>query len=627
MPAPGCSAVLVGVPGSADVYLVSVALWKSRPRIRLMAPGHAHAGQECKVEVLLDAKRAVGVDSVAIELEGEERVVVGSGKHAVAYRRPLLRQGATLCSAREIAKGRTTFPCVFRLPQDLPASYAGKTARVEYTMAVHAAIPWWPDAKQQFVLAVEDKPASAPDLGPELHTTRASGPVGAEPHLEFSVSSTLLSPGDTLRGEVALFNVAHNHYKALVLSLVAYETRRSDDGSPRGTVEAVRYSIELRAGANGEGEAIPFAMALPDRLHPTTQSQLFDLGWAFEMEAQLGWGRKLARSVAVRVLPRGSRKTAARRLAPPVVGSARVAGVWLNVAEEHGLVFDSERRAIVGREADSELVVERAHRGSDGIFLSGQLRYACLGLALDGGIKSGLRRIVGGGAAVGDSEWDRRHYIAGREEAQIHGFVRALGTALTSVAIADIDDEHAVAELRDNGQSRAQLSRFVAQVKSLARRIARARRLVPPPAAMADALPSWTRLASRLRGELDTCSMSVRGELDGCPAGVETSWSCHDHVRPDQTSLWIEIPGGVEERHRLAWTEDAYTSGDPDKLPSGAQKKLAAVVSGTPALVIAEDRITMWCPAPLIDASPAEILLSELLLLASALRGAGGPYR
>jgi hypothetical protein len=443
--------------------------------------------------------------------------------------------------------------------------------------------------------------------------------------VEFSLSSKVVVPGGELAGEIALYNTAQNRYKLLVLSLVGYETRRSAQGRGLGTVEAARYSIRLPVEQHGEAEPIPFRMVLPAEVAPSQRTQMFDVTWAFEITAKIAWASNLQASVPVVVLPKGSAAKPRQRLAAPAVGSARMANLWGAVAREHGLEFDRNERAIVGSRGEVSIRIERAHRGSDGIFLTAELRFAPLGLDIDGGVVSGIRRVIGGGVTVGVEEWDKRHYLGGREPPQIAAFARALGDSLTGVALRDVDDEHMLIELRDAGQSRSALARFATRARELARDIQIARKRVPPPASMADAVDAWRRLAERLRAELDTCSMRIVGKLDGSAVEVATHWSPKGDAL--HTALSLHAQDGIGERQRLVWAQGELREGSLEQLPRAAAARLETMWQHALSLTIASDRLVVWDPAPEPDDRRLLARLDELVQLAAALRGQHGPYR
>ena len=122
-----------------------MAILKARPKVRVRVPNEIRSGQSFRAMVLLDCKREVEVDFVKIHLTGTEGWTIGSGKHARTRRQALVSLGAELSGKRVLSKGRTELPVTIPLPENLPPSYDGAAGRIEYVLAVHVSVPWWPD--------------------------------------------------------------------------------------------------------------------------------------------------------------------------------------------------------------------------------------------------------------------------------------------------------------------------------------------------------------------------------------------------------------------------------------------------------------------------------------------------
>lgn len=601
-------------------------LIKTRPKIRLVLPEWAQPGDRVIAEVILDAKRDVPVEFVRCTLQGWQRSSWGGGNQQRNYRLPIVALRAQPSGARELREGQTRFKCSFQLEDDAPPSYDGSRATVEYVIDVHVKVPWWPDARERFVLAVRAKPAKTRGKGRSLHSTEPEGPAGDEPHLEFSLNERHLLPGDTIRGELALANVDFNRYRSARLSLVGTESIRNEKGRTLGTLTPWRYAIEVDVQGATEGEPIPFAMKLPEDIHPTFTTVLAKLTWHFEIEVKIAWGKSLTAQVPVRMLPRESRRDQPRaRHAVLSVGNPRVLDIWQEVAAEHGLTFDREDQTMVGRVAGVDVEVCREHRGGDGIFVTARLRYPSLHLAIDGGLVTGLRRVWSGGISVGHDRWDRGHYLAGREARQVLSFMKVLLPQLLPLRLSDVSDEEMVLELRDAGTARASLARFVAAIRAVAENVERARSAVPIPLAMKGTTKSWHALAKRLGGKLEKARMAVQGRFEGTPAQVATEWSTDGE--PLHTVVAIEVEGALAEKHALVWTEGRLLNGDLAEVPKRARELFEELVTGAVSLSVTTSRIELWDPAPIRDTDHAVSRLEQLVALAAALRGRHGPYR
>lgn len=613
-----------------------MSLIKHRPKLHLLLPSAVSPGQRLAGVVVLEARREVRVEQVAIQLLGAERSVVGSGKHATHSSRTLLRLGAVLSKARTLRPGAARFAFELELPAGLPPSYEGRRATVEYSLRVSAPIRWWPDARSRFKLQVIPQAVAARTPTPRLYASDPAGPRARERHLECSLSDDAIHPGQPLVGSVALFNVAYHRYRELQLSLVATERAFTARLRRSSSEQRACYTSRIPLADPAEGEAIPFALALPAEARPSVESELWSYSWELEVRVDIPWGRDLVLRVPLSVLPPGS--TAARPVATPVVGSARVQAIWRAVAADHGLRHDGEQ--LVGEHAGTSLTIAREHRGGDGIFLVGALRWPSLGLMLDGGRRSGFRRLFHRReVALDDPHFARDHYLTGREEAQVQALARSLLRPLAALeGLLDLDDEGLRAERRDAGQSRGVLSALAAQLLAVARALPSARALLPPPALMRDALAAWQALARELGGQLEPGGMAVRGgSLDGLGVLLASEWLADGS--PRQTVASVTPPLPIDEGHRLEWQAGtkngpaAPRDQPPGLLPAtGALPTEAAVLvqelaETARAISIREDRLELVLEAPLLDPATALPLLRKLVALALGLGPRGGPYR
>ena len=346
----------------------------------------------------------------------------------------------------------------------------------------------------------------------------------------------------------------------------------------------------------------------------------------FEVKVRIAWGNDVVAQVPVTVIPSGSDRVATRRRAAPRIGGERLAQIWTAVGGELGLAFDATEADLRGSVGPVQVRIRREHRGGEGLFLLADLRYPDLGLGIDGGLAGSLRRVLGGGVAIGDDEWDQRHYLTGREPAQIQVFGKALRRALLPLRLTDIEDDRLSVERRDAGQNRAPLLRFGSDVLALARALPPATKTIPAPALMADGLPAWRQLAERLGGgELRTSDMAVFGRLDGAAVSVATTWGPGDE--PEHTSIEYRGVGIASEKNAFVWAGGEPVSGSPD-LDEGTKKLLSDVLVDAKSLTVATDRIVLWDQrAPILEFEPLRTRLEQLAALAAALQGRGGPYR
>ena len=269
--------------------------------------------------------------------------------------------------------------------------------------------------------------------------------------------------------------------------------------------------------------------------------------------------------------------------------------------------------------------MRRDHRGADGIFLVATIAFPSLQLHLDGGLASGFHRLMNAGLTIGHDDWDRRHYLTGREPEQIGSFMGGLRHHLVHQIVSDMDDEHLVLEVRDAGQTAGPLTKITEAALRIADAIPRARQAIPPPAAMQTALSPWRKLAAKLQGPLETARMAVTGRFDGAKVEVWTEWSAD--ARAERTALRMHLDFPVDDKHQVQWSEGAWTAGEPQRLPGRMRSMLPKMLDGALGLSVRRKSVELSLPAPLLSTKPILNSLHLLGQLAALLRGKTGPYR
>jgi Arrestin (or S-antigen), N-terminal domain len=617
-----------------------VALVKKRPKISLLLPRAIHPGGNFEACVVLKAAREVPLDWVKVELRGVEQATFGSGKHSRRKRHRLLHLRADLCAATTLRSGRTELRCRFRLPADLPASFKGRRVKIRYEMTVRASIPWWPDARESFVVQVTQQPGS-----PQPRPARfaSEGPSGKQPYLEGSLSSNVLWPGAMLTGAVALSNVAYNRYRDVKLSLYGREAVASGWSSHESKVQ--RYELRVRPpGEHVEGQPIPFAFAIPAHLSPAYKAELSRLDWFFEVRAtiRLGSDLTLLLPMELQAAPEAGSESAAPISAPPSVGSPRLQELWRGVAAEVGLEqVGSQMQGRAGQRVS--VMIRREHRGRKGMVLVGELRYPQQHLELQLRPATGLRKHLGGGVLTGDEPWDKDNYLLGRNAPQLSGFITRLQPTLQPFDQAQMDDTRLVVEHKGSGQKAPALRQFAQQVVALGRALDGALAAIPPPGGpgLDWDLPAWQACGRRLSGALETARMAVpEGSLDGQPASLVTTWQTGDEDDEPLCTTELSLHHGAALASALELTMDRDSDGlrwarggaavaldQLSELTVEARAQLEALAARVGALELSHETIHASIPGLLLDPAPALEALDAAARLGLLLRRSAGPYR
>lgn len=599
-----------------------MALIKRRPEISVVTTPEFVAGEAVAGEVAVTAAEAVPIDWIRISLIGEERGAVGSGKSRSVKEVELIRQVFELAGERELTAGEHRFAFAIPTTAGLPPSYAGRDAYTRYHLEVRVSIPWWPDAKKRYELIGRAPTAAADHPGsPLVLSSRPSGPRGTDAHVELSLAQSVVAPGDTLRGAVALSNVEHNRYHRLIFELRTIEEVVLGRFT-RGVTRTKQFRYLVDVSDTGEGEQHEFTLAMPAAMPPTYASQLWSLEWQLRIIVDIRWALDLKFELSIPVVPHRFRNPAKVALLP-AVGSPRVEAAWVQVAEDLGLelVADSLRGDFGG----AVVHVYREHRGGAGIFLVGTLSYPDLHLDLMIAPGTGVFfNSASAGIQLGLTRFDGKHEVRCRDEAQARAFFAPLLETLGSLGAIRMDDDSLVTEIENNGTVSADLARFATPLVSLAKRITRARRDIPPPAAAAASIPIWKDLAAKLDGELDPSSMIVTGRFHGRRVQIETTWTPDGKPAEIATTVWLG--GEIDPAATGGFHPSLVMDTLPDALPEAVRPLLESLTNLVDIVKIRRDSIAAATPW-LAEPHDALSLVRTLSEIAEVLCPGAGPYR
>jgi len=176
---------------------------------------------------------------------------------------------------------------------------------------------------------------------------------------------------------------------------------------------------------------------------------------------------------------------------------------------------------------------------------------------------------------------------------------------------------------------------------------------LPPPTAMADAVPAWRELATKIEGELEVARMRIAGRLG--QIGAEVRLAFDEDGQPLSTWLSVTPPSPLDADHALSLRASEGAIATIESRFEGEVCELVkAIASGTHEIAIEPARVAICVPAllGLPDDHPAqerphrldriggatdrpealtmarvEQRLGRLTRLVRLLRGQAGPYR
>jgi hypothetical protein len=279
--------------------------------------------------------------------------------------------------------------------------------------------------------------------------------------------------------------------------------------------------------------------------------------------------------------------------APPEIGLARQRRAWGETGAPYGLRLDDDELRLQGEIAGSTVTIAYLEHE-----LLAAIRYAELGLDL---------RLVG---VLAD----------GRDPAQIRAaFDPAIGHALSAFREVTMSDTQALLHPPRYGHG-SSLAELVGNAARLAAWIGVLRERIPPPAAMASALPGYRALAATLGARLTVGSMSIHGGA----------------LADQRLDLLTGFEGPLPRQTKLILHLDALLAAPLDNADPGTLTPLPDELR-QPALAFAAERcwlrgegaaLILTMVPPELDGARLGDRARDLARLGQALRGRrGGPYR
>ncbi|WP_044986052.1 hypothetical protein [Sorangium cellulosum] len=583
---------------------------RSRPAITLRVPRVVYAGDTFDVGISLDCAAETPIDFVRVTLEftlavqsntDEDRNFSGS--------RALLVLGVDVAGKGRLGAGSHRYRVSFTLPGDVPPSHAGVIASLCCKVGALVSIPWWIDAAERKEILVRPSIAEAPRDEP---LTSASGPESGA-FLEVSLPGRTFAPGEILAGAVAFRGYAGSRPIALDVALVSVERHRTRDRSS----ERRRLSFFQELTKIAEGQEVPFRIALPRDLAPSFSFGEVSLEYVLEMAFKHMEGRLLHRVPVIVDMFEPRPGIEAKR---PRIGADRWRALWSRAGQRIELSLAERELALRGVRAGCAVAVVPAERESWG-GLAAMVRFAePWGLHLDVRPRALLEL---GGVATGDSGFDRRFRVRGREEAQVlAALTPALRRALSAFGRAEVDDAEAWVWSAAAALDEPELAAFLAPVDALARALAEAGAALPPPAAMAAWLPAWRRFAEESDGALRVGPMRLSGTFEGAGFEVETLFK---GAAPTGTRLVLRLDPPIAGAGRPRGAAEQRIAG----VILEQAARLGGVAGAEEGVAVAAREIAVVLAGPLADPAAAREVLRPMLALAREMRGErrGGPYR
>jgi hypothetical protein len=550
--------------------------------------------------VLLESDEEVRIDRCSLRVDGWE--TCGDARFRQSIFTPLV---AELSGDRVLAAGTTPLPCTVAIPEDAPSTLSVGAYAVSYEVAVHASVPWWPDAHASFALnVVRDEPAPIPSA--RVVASRVEGPADGSPYAELSLAADVAEPGGVIDGAFSARNVSGARYATV--SLVAYaasETR----------VRAGAWSIRVALPAV-EGEMVPFAIRLADDVPPSTHARRFHLEHRIELDVRGTIRSLLQVSAPIRIVHTGKAPAGPRLLAPRV-GDARLEQLYREAAAAIGAEVEPGPELVLSRgEAEARMT-----RTPDGERMQVSVRFPPLGIDLhvhEASLLALAPRLLAPSSRMGVIP--ERFAVHARDLAQAEAWLGGVADLLEPAERVELHDDAARLEVAVATQNSSELRVLSERTARLCEALSRRPPLPPQLAASAE---DWRQLARELGGTLAPGCARVQGELGGARVEVVTLFDAATG-RPSGTDVSFTPADPIEVDASLYAPDDPkQTSGREARAALAALERLGRVRVDRSGV-----RVRLDAPiGPVIPVSRALEIAQAALRLVRALRPSQGPFR
>lgn len=627
-----------------------MGLFKSAPKIEVLAPGAWFAGTRARFQISLVCEDELAIEDVKLRVIGREGWRVSSGKSTISNLADTVLASVQLMGAGVLHAGTTELVAECTLPEGAPPSHALAPAWVKCELRVDVGIPWWPDGHATFEVPVRrPPPANHARIPLATRSSAASAPAGT-PRIELSLASTRLVIGEVMVGSCAVFHLADDKPREIHLSFVPHLALF---GRGIRTFAGRPFVTTLVLPAGSAGTAVPFELGVPRQLTPSFVAGTHQLSWVLHAATGSLLGGRVQLDVGLELLDASAATVVERLPAAPRVAHQRVEAVLARFAETAGWQLGVHAPAGELPDPTPELVIERVnahddhsptvqiaytYRGKDGTFLTARVTRFGHGLGLGLGLSitpgSLMRHLMFQDLEIDLAAWDRAHVVGARFPEQAVPFLqRAVPAVMAATKVLGPlvrwDDHALVFEQPVGDVELAQLASMDGTLVALARALAAVERTLTPPPGLTVVLADWQALARELGGGLAIGDLAIEGKLEGLPVRLGLVFEPTGSLRGVRVALGDPDSASEPVRQlRFALPRPAH-----DALGEPAAARFAAELVGWPVevidLEISDGVVSAIQTIADGHADPARVreLCAQLRSLRRSLEEPTGPYR
>jgi hypothetical protein len=548
---------------------------RRRPKVEIRhSPARVRPGDRLKISVAIDSREPTPVKKITLAYRCVE-LSQDQGADAESF---------TLWNDSDAWKpsllvGRSEHASEFLLPADLPPSYTGGMIDIFHKLELHIDIPWWPDFRGTFFLPVIPAPAARTTVPRIFQLPRSTN--DRQILIEAVLQREQVAPGGRLEGQFSLLNIGDREVSMAVIGTEESQISARD----------TRILEMPRTVVTNEGQAVPFALLLPENIPYSFQAPHSSLHWSLEIRAKIGWLETARLRVPFEVVAAGELPA---NPAATAVGHERRHQMWKALADRLPLTYEPSLGRLSRSFASLTLEMGLEPDRKLGHRLVATLRWPSLGLDLFKNPK------------------DER----GEEPDQVaHLLDKETRDILQSFSDFELADEGGRLRSSTAGDTPEALFKFAEAALTLAWALDVRISNLPVRSALRPWAKRWRDFTARLSGRFEPGRVRIYdGRVGGDRVAIETVWRKR------------EVSG---TRLRLHLQPPLSATPSLDDAPPLARSLWRQLKGDCQEFAVADDEITLHLAQAALDPASLEPLLDRAGRLALSLRGIGesGPYR
>ncbi len=248
-------------------------------------------GEVVSGAVLLEVGRETQTRGLTLDVLGRESTEItrGSGDSRRTYRSQFdhVAWRIPLSAAAVVPPGAHRLPFQFQIPLNALPSYAGRHAKVGYTLTARLDVPWWPDAVCTLPLQVFFARESVRTFADPVRFR--SGGAGPEIYVEMDGSRFFAR--ELIGCRITILRLGPQRARRVYVELVGGEWARADGATETTTGTVARLDIPMNLIRIGE--PFMFEVPIPAKVASSYRGMFSYYSYVLRFGLDVAWAKDL----------------------------------------------------------------------------------------------------------------------------------------------------------------------------------------------------------------------------------------------------------------------------------------------------------------------------------------------